>query len=223
MTGRIQASAQTFPARRDLFVVEFLALYVGVPVAIAVFLPPRMMFPALFAFSALGLVLLHRTPGFEWRHLGHFRVRWAKVAAFGLGVLALSAAVMAWLFPDRMFALARTQPGLMVMILLLYPLLSALPQELIFRVLFFRRYKAVVPRGNAGVALNAALFSLAHLMYWSWVVAAMTFAGGLVFALAYKRPQGFWMAVALHAVAGQAIFLAGLGVLFYSGAVVRPF
>jgi membrane protease YdiL (CAAX protease family) len=60
-------------------------------------------------------------------------------------------------------------------------------------------------------------------MYWHWIVAAMTFAGGLVFALAYKRPEGFLMALALHAVAGWAIFGAWLGVLFYSGNVVRPF
>ena len=58
-----------------------------------------------------------------------------------------------------------------MMIAIGYPLVSALPQELVFRVLFFRRYA----RHSATVAvrrllvLNAAVFSYAHLMYWSWI------------------------------------------------------
>ena len=72
-------------------------------------------------------------------------------------------------------------------------------------------------------ALNAALFSFAHLMYWSGVVALMTFAGGLVFAWAYVRRGSFALAVVLHSVAGVILFAAGLGIYFYSGNVVRPF
>lgn len=212
-----------FPARRGWHLVEFLGLFVAVPVAIAVALPARMMFPALFTFTALGLVLLHRTPGFQWRHLREGRVNWPVVAGFGLAVLALSWAVVEWRFPGRAFALARQNPAFLLVIFLFYPVLSALPQELIFRVLYFRRYRAILPGGRPGVVLNAAIFALAHLMYWHWIVAVMTFGGGLIFAAAYKRPQGFLMALALHAVAGCAIFGAGLGILFYSGNVVRPF
>lgn len=217
-----KTTAATSP-RRGMLLAECLVLFGAVPVAIAVLLPPRMMFGALFAFTSLGLVLLHRTPGFSWRHLRVGRVDLMQVGLFFLATLGLSWAVMEWVFPGRAFALARHSPGLLLLIVLLYPLLSALPQELIFRALWFRRYRAVLPDGRAGIVLNAAVFSLAHLMYWSWIVAAMTFAGGLVFATAYKRSQGFVMALTLHAAAGNAVFLGGLGVLFYSGNVVRPF
>jgi membrane protease YdiL (CAAX protease family) len=60
-------------------------------------------------------------------------------------------------------------------------------------------------------------------MYWSWIVAAMTFAGGIAFAWAYARRGSFPLAVVLHAVAGQIVFLLGLGMFFYSGTVERPF
>jgi membrane protease YdiL (CAAX protease family) len=107
---------------------------------------------------------------------------------------------------------------------MLYPWFSALPQEIVYRPLFFRRYAAILPAGVwPGIVLNAALFSLAHLMYWSWIVAAMTFTGGLAFAWAYRAARSFPMAVLLHAVAGWIVFGAGLGVYFYSGYVVRPF
>ncbi len=47
------------------------------------------------------------------------------------------------------------------MILLFYPVLSALPQEIVFRPLFFRRYGAILPDAHAGIVVNAALFPCA--------------------------------------------------------------
>jgi uncharacterized protein len=73
------------------------------------------------------------------------------------------------------------------------------------------------------IALNAALFSFAHLMYWNWIVAAMTFAGGLAFAFSYAVRRNFPEAVIAHSVAGVILFALGLGVFFYSGNVDRPF
>lgn len=43
------------------------------------------------------------------------------------------------------FAFARERSILWVAVLLLYPILSALPQELIFRVFFFHRYRVPSP------------------------------------------------------------------------------
>jgi uncharacterized protein len=210
--------------RSARLLAEFLGLYVLVPALIAFFLPARMMFPALFGFTGLGLVMLHRTPGFTWAELvrGFRSVPWGQVAGFALAAGLVSWGVIRATRPEAAFALARSNPALLAMIFALYPILSALPQELIFRPLFFRRYGALLPGGRVGIVLNGAVFSFAHLMYWNWVVAAMTFAGGMVFASAYLH-RGFPLAVILHSVAGWAVFALGLGVFFYSGNVVRPF
>jgi membrane protease YdiL (CAAX protease family) len=115
-------------------------------------------------------------------------------------------------------------PMLLAAILVLYPPLSALPQEILFRPLFFRRYGRVLPRGAwPQILLNAAVFGLAHLVYWSWVVALLTFAGGIAFAHAYRVRGSFAEAVILHAVAGGILFALGLGTWFYAGNAVRPF
>lgn len=218
-------SERVAPAEeRGALWAEFLALFVVMPVALAIVLPPSAMFPVLFAATALGIWLLHRTPGFRWRDLRHglAEVTWARVLGLGAVTLAVSVAVLMVTAPDSLFALVRHQPLLWIAILLLYQLLSALPQELLFRPLFFLRYAPILPRQGA-VLVNAALFSLAHLMYWSWTVAVMTFAGGLVFAWAYRDRGSFPLAVALHAVAGAMLFTAGMGMFFYSGNVLRPF
>lgn len=203
---------------------EFLGLFVVVPVGLAVMLPSGAMFPVLFAATVVGIWLLHRTPGFHWADLrrGMAEVTWARITALGGVTLAVSVALLTVIAPDSLFGLVRQQPLLWLTVILLYPLASALPQELLFRPLFFLRYGAILPRRGATL-VNAALFSLAHLMYWNWIVAVMTFAGGLVFAWAYRRKRSFPLAVALHAVAGAMLFTAGMGMFFYSGNVQRPF
>lgn len=209
--------------RRGRLWAEFGMLFIAVPVAIAAILPASSMFPALFAATALGVVLLHLTPGFSWRELGRGRVDGLFVAGFALACFCCAMAVSWVTTGGRPFDFAAANPALMVAILILYPVLSALPQELVFRPLFFRRYGPILPEGAAGLILNAAVFSFAHLMYWSWIVAAMTFAGGLAFAWAYRVRGSFPLAVVLHAVAGQIVFVLGLGMFFYSGNVERPF
>jgi uncharacterized protein len=204
--------------------VEFAALYIGAPLAIALFMPPHLLFRALAVFSLAGMGLLWLTGGFGWRSLvrGWRRLPWAEIAGIALITLAAGALILWQTRPAALFAMARARPEFLAVIWLFYPFLSALPQELIFRPLFFHRYAAILPQGRAAIALNAAIFSFAHLMYWSWIVAILTFLGGWFFARAYLR-HGFPSAWVLHAVAGNVLFAVGMGVYFYSGNVVRPF
>jgi membrane protease YdiL (CAAX protease family) len=206
--------------------LEFVAFFILVPLVIAMAVPPDAMFRLLFVFTLLGLVLLHATPGFAWGSLarGLRRLRWRFVAGFCAATVAIAIAVVLGAAPQAAFLLLRDAPALMLAIALLYPALSALPQEIVFRPLYFRRYAAILPGGRwTPIVLNAAVFSWAHLMYWSWIVAAMTFAGGLAFAWSYERHDNFPEAVLLHALAGIIVFASGLGLFFYSGNVQRPF
>lgn len=211
--------------RRLRLGAEFVAFFVAAPLVMAFLLPPSALFPALFAVTAVGLVLLWRTPGFEWRALlrGWDRIDWRFVGLFASATVAVAAAAVVMLAPESAFGLLRANPAIMLLIALLYPPLSALPQEIVFRALFFGRYGAILPPLGPAIVLNAALFSLAHLMYWHWLVAAMTFAGGLVFAWSYEAKRNFPMAFVMHALAGVIVFVMGLGVFFYSGNVQRPF
>ena len=203
--------------------VEFVTLFIATPVALAVFLPAENLFAALFALLALSVLLLVRTPGFAWGSLWRGRVSWRRVLVFAAIAAGLSVLLVTVLRPEALLMPGLAAPGLLVAIVLLYPLLSALPQELMFRVLFFERYGTVLPSGAAGLILNAAVFSLAHLIYWNWIVAAMTFAGGLAFAQSYRDRRSFPEAVVLHAVAGDVLFALGMGAWFYSGNVTTPF
>lgn len=220
--SRTTPSQNPSPARLRL---EFGLMFVAAPVLIALFFPPQSMFPALFAFTGAGLALLCATPGFRWRELGNGWRGWPWREA---ALFAAVSAAGAWLLvkmlqPDAAFDLLQGNPLLLAAVWLGYPVASALPQELLFRVLFFRRYDAILPDGVQAALINAAVFSLAHLMYWSVVVSLLTFGGSLIFTYAYLRRGSFLYAVLLHALAGNILFTAGMGAYFFSGAVVRPF
>ncbi|MGE0230714.1 MAG: CPBP family intramembrane glutamic endopeptidase [Flavobacteriaceae bacterium] len=223
------ASEKTAALRRGAneqqLLAEFFSLFVATPILMAVFAPPSAMPPMLLAVAAVGLVLLHRTPTFHWRELlqGWRRIDWRIVAAFAALTAAASLALVALLRPEAYLMLLRVNPLLWLAVMLLYPILSALPQEIVFRPLFFRRYQRILPSGRTALVLNAAIFSLAHLMYWNWVAATATFLGGLVFAWAYKARSSFPLAFALHAVAGNILFTSGIGIFFYTGAIDPPF
>lgn len=219
------AGIRLIAAPRALLWAELVAFFVLIPLAMAFVMPTQLMFAVLLPVTALGMVLLHITDGFHWSELmrGWRRIDWRLVAGFSAVTAAIAAAVALLAVPEFALFLPREYPLLLLMILLGYPVLSALPQEIIFRPLFFRRYGRLIPGRNLAYGLNAGVFALAHLMYWNWIVAALTFAGGLVFAWAYEARGSFALAVVLHSVAGGILFVSGAGVLFYSGMIERPF
>ena len=221
----ISPVAEAASPNRGRLLLEFLAFFLLAPVVVAVFLPPRWMFGVLGALTLLGIVLLAITPGFRWGKLASGFGRMSGPVIFWVALLAglAGTAIMLDQAP-RYFLLIRRNPELALMIAALYPFLSALPQELVFRPLFFERYGPILPRAAwITVPLNAAVFSLAHLMYWSVIVASLTFLGGLVFAFSYRVRQNFPEAVVTHSLAGVILFALGMGVFFYSGNVTRPF
>ena len=203
---------------------EFAALYFGAPLAIALFMPGHLLFEALAVIALIGLGLLWHTGGFHFRSLfvGWWRTPWFWLIAVAVATLIAGVVILQRTNPDLLFRMLRRNPAYLPVIWVLYPILSALPQELIFRPLFFHRYGALLPGGRGAIALNAAAFSFAHLMYWSTVVTIMTFVGGWIFARAYLR-FGFPSAWLLHAIAGNVLFTTGMGYYFYTGNVVRPF
>ena len=97
------------------------------------------------------------------------------------------------------------------------PIFSVLGQTLLYRPLFFRRYGKLFPRDDVALFVNAALFSLAHLMFEHVLVLVITFLGGLIFGRIYQRTESFLLVFILHWIGGGLVFTVGLGWLFYLG------
>lgn len=133
-------------------------------------------------------------------------------------VAALLSAFMARFQPIEFLALPNRAPIFWAIIMVFYPLLSALPQEMIYRTLFFHRFGALF--GNSRVlaaAVNGALFGFAHIMFGSWISIVLSGALGFVIAWRYARARSFWAAWIEHALYGDLVFTVGLGRYFFTG------
>lgn len=216
--------ARLRPASRRRLIVEMGAVFVAAPVLMAFIATPGQLFPSILPLLGLGLVLLHWTPGFRWSSIfdGWRKTRVPLIAAAGLATLLAGWIAIGWLQPWATFWLWREERSVFWGLLLAYPLLSALPQELIYRTLFFQRYGAILPEGPRAIILNATLFALAHLMFWNWVVLCVSFVGGLLFARSYRQ-RGLLEAWMLHGLTGFVLFAVGVGWYFTPEASARPF
>jgi len=206
-----------------LLALEFLALFVLIPSALALGWIPARPVPLLMLVTVgLWAILRRANSGFDWRTVLHLP-RWTQpmrimLYRFAALALLLAAGVAIWQ-PGLLFDLLRTQPIFWVSLMVLYPLLSVLPQEFLFRAFFFHRYQPLFGEG-AGIVLASALaFGFVHIIFGNWLAVVLSFFGGLLFATTYRLNRSMPLVWLEHALFGNLIFTIGLGRYFSSGAL----
>lgn len=211
-----------FAPPKPLLALEFTLLYLLLP-ALLLHLQrrgPIPFLPILLGLSLLTLLLaltdpsvrLHtpRTAPIAKAHLPRI-LRRAAAAALLLTLLTLL------LTPQTLLILPRTRPALWLLILLLYPLLSVLPQHLLFRLYFLQRYPALFGNGIPLLLVNALCFGWAHAFFLNPLAPLLTAPAGLLFATTWLRTRNTPLTCLEHALYGQLLFTLGLGTYFYSG------
>lgn len=198
---------------------ELLVVFALVPVVVRVAHLGRSKLLVLAAFTAgcLVVLLLDRTfPRRELGGLGRVRREWRGIALRSLAAAAVVAGVVL-VRGLPLLELPRRSPGLWVVILCLYPFLSAWPQELVYRTFFFHRYGGLLGRRGTIVASGVA-FSLLHVVFADPIAPILTLPAGLVLAARYARHRSLAAVWVEHALYGVAVFTLGLGWAFYRGA-----
>jgi len=127
-------------------------------------------------------------------------------------LLAKITILFVW-FTDKeiLFGVLLNKPKLWLMILFFYTIFSVYPQELIYRTFFFQRYQNIFKNEVLFILLNAALFSLAHLFFNNMLVLFLTFIGGIIFAITYKKTKSTLLVSIEHAIYGCWLFTVGMG------------
>ena len=207
--------------------LEFIALAIGVPVLFFFTISRPLMTTSMWVGSLIALFWLQRRPGFSWKRFWQgtdsAAARKADRANHILGIQLLLGAVLAtalvhYLDPSKMFFLPLERPGWWVIVMVLYPILSVLPQEVIYRAYFFERYQPLFPNPKALLWASAASFGFLHILFHNWVAPLLSFLGGYFFASSYTRDRSLkWVAIE-HALYGCMIFTVGLGWYFFLGA-----
>ena len=214
-------TALATPASRLRLWTEFVALFVGVPILMAVYFGSYSLFAVIWILAGIAAALLVLTPGFSFRSLlrGPALSEWRVILIYVLICAGTCLAVVFWKTPQSFLSFPLGNPAFWALVMVAYPIASAWPQELIYRSLFFERYESLFPNPAVLIAVNGAAFGFGHLFYMEWITIAVSAAGGAVIGWAYLRGRSMLLAWVLHAVSGQIIFTVGLGRYFYHGAV----
>jgi membrane protease YdiL (CAAX protease family) len=136
----------------------------------------------------------------------------ALVVAIGLFLFSLSSRG-----PAALFLVPRAHPALWLTIVILYPALSAYPQEIMYRTFFFHRYGELFRSPAPLIGVNAVLFGWAHVLVHNTLAMLLTTIGGLLFALTYRRGQSTLLVALEHALYGDLVFTIGIGGMFVNG------
>jgi CAAX protease family protein len=145
-------------------------------------------------------------------------IRRQELVSLAALFLAAGSLLAAWALldqPRHFLTLPSDHPAAWAGVLLFYPLLSALPQEIAYRTFFFHRYAPLfADRPWLAIAANGALFGFAHVIYGSFVSIGLTALLGCVLAWHYWRTRSFWLVWLEHTLWGSFAFTIGLGHYF---------
>ena len=218
-TGEATAAVAEHPSIRVL-ATEFAGLFVLLPLLVRwrVIAAPRLVVLALVTVACLGL--LWRDPTFDrsrFLSLGGLRGSLGSIGLRAAGAAVAITALVLLLRPASFLSMPNHAPGLWLAGLLLYPLVSAWPQEVVFRIFFFHRYRPLFGGGSGLIAANAVAFGFLHAVYPSPLAALLSLPAGVLLALTYRRTRSLGPVWLEHSIYGILLFTLGLGGYFYDG------
>lgn len=203
--------------RRLLLAIELAGVALGIPLAVALTRDSMKLPILVMLLPVLAIVGFCAWTDRELRLRAELTrgIRRAEVASiallFAFGALALIGFVLI-IAPDRFLSLPADKPSTWLTIMIAYPILSALPQEIAFRTFFFHRYKPLLPaHPYLAVAMNGALFGFAHIIYGSAISVILTCILGALLAYRYLHTRSFWAVWLEHTLYGELAFTIGLG------------
>jgi membrane protease YdiL (CAAX protease family) len=209
--------------RLVLLSLEFSAFFAGVPLLIYYRLLPNLPIPYLLFAAVAAFLVLRHDPSFDSSHLAS----WNNVRPQLLPLLARDAVFLALLglavrvFASQLlFSFLKRTPGFWALVMLLYPLVSVYPQELIYRAFLFHRYQPLFGSGIVMILASALAFGFVHIIFGNWLAVILCIIGGFLFSLTYQYTGSLPFACLDHAIFGNFIFTIGLGRFFYHGSRV---
>ena len=93
-------------------------------------------------------------------------------------------------------------------LLIFYLLFSVIPQEIIFRFLFFYKYKGYFDKFEI-LLLNSSVFSFCHLIYFDIYILLFSFFGNLLFTFNYIQNKSLLVVIVEHFLLGQTLIILG--------------
>src|SRR5262249_36963931 len=154
-------------AQRKVYLgIEGSALFIGIPIAYAVGGLRVPVILLLILITAACWTALRRVHGKSVRQLLHTKAtgeEWRRMMITCAVAIPLLICALWWAKPEYMFFLISHHPKIWLLVMVAYPIVSVLPQELIYRVFFFERYRPLFGKSNWMIAASALAFGFGHV------------------------------------------------------------
>lgn len=207
---------------RGYLALEFLVLYTLPPLVILFdWIPGLHPFVILWTAATLCVVWLWWcAPDFDRAELTRIRLlfNWRVMAPIMLPFVGLATAIgllVYWFAPHLLFNFPRQEPVIWILVMVGYPILSVIPQTIVFRTFLLYRYRTLFrSRWALWVAASMA-FAFVHIIFRNPIAVALTAIGGTLFVEGYLRTRSVWVSVLQHSLYGCWVMTIGLGVYIY--------
>jgi membrane protease YdiL (CAAX protease family) len=208
---------------RILLLAELLLFMVGVPLAMWLLLSPRHIIGVLWLMT-LVCYLIARTADPQrltgsWRFSAVNRVNLVPMLLRFTLCAALMTMATIYFRPDLLLGFVREKPYIWAAVMLLYPLISVIPQEIIYRRYIFARFRSFLSPAWVMILVSGLGFGFGHVVFDNWVAPALCAVGGVIFSYTYHKTRSLALVTIEHALYGNFVFTIGLGRFFYHGAV----
>ena len=195
-------------------VLEYILLMVVLPLS---FLLPYPLFLKVgIALVALGYIFITMKRQDMLKSQAFSRpwtLFWLTLTIRFVVIASVTFFIVRFYYPEELFVVLQMNPLFWLLILLVYAGISVPLQELIYRTFYFNRYESLFKNDVVFILVNALIFSLAHIFFKNGLVLLMTFVGGLLFALTYKKTRSTVLVTIEHAIYGYWLFIVGMGKL----------
>ena len=206
---------------RGFLVLEFFLGFLVLPWTVGKWLAPGAWFPLLWVVAAAAWWNDKAERSAAVHPLQELGEAWAKhrkvigliAVRFLVAASAMTVGLLYWA-PERLFSLLRHRPGFWALVMVLYPLLSVYPQELLYRRYLFSHYRPLFRTDAMLVAVSALVFGWLHIIFHNTLACVFTLVGGVFFADTFRRTRSLWLTCLEHILYGQFIFTIGLGEYF---------
>ena len=193
--------------------LEFFFIFLIIPSTIFFLDSSIIIFLTLYLVSILSLVILYFDKTFLFTSLKK-KIDWKFVIIFSVIFFFLGFFYILLLDKNLLFIFPKTNFKLWLIVIFIYPFLSVIPQELVYRVFFFQRYFPNIYRFYFPAFLNLVVFAYGHLVFSNMHAIIITAIVSPIFTYAYLK-KSFLTCVILHTLGGQIIFTLGLGKYFF--------
>ena len=193
--------------------IEFFLIFIFLPIILFYISETKLIFATLYIVFFFSLWKLKKDNTFNFSRLKN-KPDWKFIFLYFLIFSLLGFFYTFFVDKSLFFVFPKESPKVWLLVIILYPLFSVIPQEFVYRVFFLQRYKNILSKNLLiKYFINSVVFSYAHIVFQNYHAVIITVLVSPIFYYSYER-KSFLTCILIHSIGGLIIFTYGLGNFF---------